>query len=112
MLTEKTEKILSIIDKKTEKLLESEEKTSYLFEEGPGPEIWDLVSQSSDFTDDEIRETIEELIQEGMIEKKEVEEVKNRLQGLTPSSSVWHKEKNIHYNFKRGLEKFIQKNKK
>lgn len=112
MLSEETRDILSFVGEKTGELLGEEERYVYLFEEGSGPEIWEMVSQSSKFSEEHIEDTIEELIQKNLVEKKEVEETKNRLEGLVPSSSVWYKEENTRYIFDKELKKFIKNEEK
>lgn len=107
MLNDETKQILSIIGDKTEELLGKEEQESYLFENGAGSEIWVLVSQLSDFSDEQIEKAMNELLQKNLIEEKKVEETKNKLQGLTPESSVWYKEENTHYVFSRELKEDI-----
>lgn len=106
-LSRETEQVLKAIDNITDRFLGSEEKTEYLFEEGAGTELWEMLSMKTDYSNQQIEKAMNELLDKDLLEEKEVEETKNRLEGMPPKSSVWYTEKNTKYIFDENLRELI-----
>lgn len=106
-LSRETKQVLKSIDDITDRFLDSEEKTEYLFGEGAGTELWEMLSMKTDYSDQQIEKAMNELLNKDLLEEKEVKETKNRLEGIPPKSSIWYTEKNTRYIFDENLRKLI-----
>ncbi|MFB6175489.1 MAG: hypothetical protein ABEJ87_05995 [Candidatus Nanohalobium sp.] len=106
-LSDETVSVLESIGELTENILDEDEIEEYLYSEGAGAEIWELLTLKKGFSNEEVQRAMDELLEKNLLDEREVEEIKNRLVGLPAESSVWYKEKNTKYVFSEELEEYI-----
>lgn len=106
-ISEETVSVLEAVGELTENILDEDEIEEYLYREGAGAEIWELLTLKKGFSNQEVQKAMDELLEKDLINEREVEEIKNRLIGLPAESSVWYKEKNTKYVFSEELEEYI-----